>query len=144
MPDQQQSGIVSWGTYLPTWRLDRSGIAAVLGAPSGRGTRSAASHDEDTTTMAAEAVRTALQPIGAEIAGDLYFATPDPAYLDKTNATAIHAAAGLPRSGGAYDLMGSSRSAVAAVRAAQGTARPGHRTAGSCLGPSDGSPGLFG
>lgn len=134
-------GIVSWGTYLPTWRLQRSAIAAMLGAPAGRGTRSAASYDEDTTTMAAEAVRTALGPIGTEAVGDVFFATPDPAYLDKTNATVIHAAAGLPEAAGAYDLAGSSRSAVAAVRAAHGTAGPGHQTVAVASDLRTGLPG---
>lgn len=141
MADQHRPGIVSWGTYLPTYRLQRSAIGAALGAPAGRGTRSVASYDEDTTTLAAEAVRTALRPTGADGVGDLFFATADPVYLDKTNATAIHAAAGLPRSAGAYDLAGSSRSAVAAVLAAAGSARPGVRTVAVASDLRTGLPG---
>jgi 3-hydroxy-3-methylglutaryl CoA synthase len=41
--------------------------------------------------------------------------TPDPGYLDKTSATTVHAALGLPRACGAYDFAGSSRSAVATL-----------------------------
>jgi 3-hydroxy-3-methylglutaryl CoA synthase/uncharacterized OB-fold protein len=44
------------------------------------------------------------------------FATASPPYLDKTNATAIHAALGLPAATAAYDLAGSVRSGVAAQR----------------------------
>ncbi|HEY3065408.1 MAG TPA: OB-fold domain-containing protein, partial [Methylomirabilota bacterium] len=48
----------------------------------------------------------------------VYFATSDPAYLDKTNATAIHAALDLPRNAMAVDMAGSVRSAAGALRAA--------------------------
>ena len=49
-----------------------------------------------------------------------YFATTAPAYLDKTNATAIHAALGLPTvRARAFDIVGSVRSAVGAMRAAR-------------------------
>jgi 3-hydroxy-3-methylglutaryl CoA synthase/uncharacterized OB-fold protein len=47
------------------------------------------------------------------------FATSTPAYLDKTNATAVHAALGLPDSTGAYDAAGSARSAAGALRLAR-------------------------
>src|SRR2546425_8796145 len=48
----------------------------------------------------------------------VYFAPPDPAYLDKTNATAIHAALALPASAAAYDMLGAVRSSAGALRAA--------------------------
>jgi 3-hydroxy-3-methylglutaryl CoA synthase/uncharacterized OB-fold protein len=110
-------GIVGWGTYLPSWRLQRSAIGGVLGAGGGRGTRSVASYDEDTTTLAVEAGRRVLATLaeGAASVHDLYFSTPDPAYLDKTNASVVHAALGLDRGSGAYDLAGSSRSALATL-----------------------------
>ena len=84
-------GILSWGGYLPYRRLDRTLISAVAGSGGGNGTRTVASYDEDTTTMGAAAARYAL--LGAA-AGPraLWFATTEPAYLDKTNATAVHAA----------------------------------------------------
>ena len=44
----------------------------------------------------------------------MLFATTAPAYADKTNATAIHAALALPTHVGAYDLVGAVRSNVAA------------------------------
>ena len=110
------TGIVSWGTYLPYWRLQRSAIAGVLGSGGGRGTRSVASHDEDTTTLGVEAGRRALAVgPGAGAVQDLFLSTPDPGYLDKTSATTVHAALGLGRACGAYDFAGSSRSAVATL-----------------------------
>lgn len=122
------AGIVSWGVYLPTWRLPRPAIAEVLGVPAGRGTRSVAAHDEDTTTMAVEAGRRALRGLAGDPPADVFFSTPAPAYLDKTNATAVHAALGLPAWAGAYDLLGSTRSGVAALRGAAALATTGRRT----------------
>ena len=77
------NGLVSYGTYLPYWRLERSAIAAALGTPPGHGTRAVASYDEDTTTMGVEAARVALAaaPEGVEV-GQLLFASSNPAYLD--------------------------------------------------------------
>jgi 3-hydroxy-3-methylglutaryl CoA synthase/uncharacterized OB-fold protein len=115
-------GIVSYGAYLPYWRLERKAIAEALGTPGGGGTRAVASYDEDTTSLGVEAGRAALR--GATVAPQaLYFATSDPAYLDKTNATAVHAALDLPTSAFAVDIVGSVRSAVGAMRAAR-DARP--------------------
>ncbi|MGO8873039.1 MAG: OB-fold domain-containing protein [Acidimicrobiales bacterium] len=116
------AGILSWGVYLPYWRLQRAAIAATLGVPSGRGTRSVASYDEDTTTLGVEAARRALRSLEGAPPEDLLFSTPAPAYLDKTNATAIHAALELPEWAGAYDLVGSVRSAAAALRSAHALA----------------------
>jgi 3-hydroxy-3-methylglutaryl CoA synthase/uncharacterized OB-fold protein len=118
-------GILSYGAYLPFRRLDRSEIAAVAGTGGGKGTRTVASYDEDTTTMGVAAARRALAaaPDGAAPLS-LWFATTSPAYLDKTNATAIHAALRLDTEVGAFDLNGAVRSVVGAWRAALGSGAP--------------------
>ncbi|MET1003755.1 MAG: hydroxymethylglutaryl-CoA synthase, partial [Acidimicrobiia bacterium] len=82
-------GILSWGTYLPYRRLDRTTIAAVAGGGGGKGTRTIASYDEDTTTMGVEAARRARRMAPSIDVDALWFATVAPAYLDKTNATAV-------------------------------------------------------
>ncbi len=122
------AGIVSWGSYLPHWRLSRQSIGTALGTSSGaRGQRSVASHDEDTTSMAIEASRRALAMV--ELAPQfLAFATSTPAYLDKTNATAIHAALGLDGNRPAFDLGGAVRSGIGTLTVGQAWAelgRPG-------------------
>jgi hydroxymethylglutaryl-CoA synthase len=123
------SGIVTWGTYLPSWRLQRSAIAGVLGSGGGKGTRAVASYDEDTTTLGVEAGRRALAVgPGAPPVQDLFLSTPDPGYLDKTSATTVHAALGLGRACGAYDFAGSSRSATATLLAALAGAAGGRTT----------------
>jgi hydroxymethylglutaryl-CoA synthase len=114
------SGIVSYGAYVPYWRLQRSAIAATLGSGGGKGTRSVASFDEDTTSMGVEAARIALRsaPSGYEPAS-VWFSTTAPAYLDKTNANAIHAALALPSSVPTTDVIGSVRSGAGAAFAAR-------------------------
>jgi 3-hydroxy-3-methylglutaryl CoA synthase len=110
-------GLLACGAYVPYARLDRASIAEALGVPAGSGTRAVASYDEDTTSMGVEAARAALR--GARATPEvLYLATSDPAYLDKTNATAIHAALDLPSSTMAVDMGGAVRSAAGVLRAA--------------------------
>ncbi len=116
-------GIISAAGYVPYWRLDRSQIAATFGSGGGKGTRAVASYDEDTTTMGVEAARLALKSAPGADPRALTFATAAPAYLDKTNATAIHAALRLDSDVAAFDFGGAIRSSVGALRAAL---RPGH------------------
>ncbi len=113
------TGIVSYGAYLPYWRLQRGAIAGALGTGGGKGSRSVASYDEDTTSMGVEAARIALRMApGAAPPSSMWFATTDPAYLDKTNANAIHAALALPSSVAAIDMIGGVRSGFGAGFAA--------------------------
>jgi hydroxymethylglutaryl-CoA synthase len=108
-------GIVSWGAYLPYRRLDRSQITAFLGQGGGRGTRTVASYDEDATTMGVEASRLALKATDAT-PDSLMFATVATPYVDKTNATTVHAALRLPDSVPALDLGASVRSVAGGLR----------------------------
>src|SRR4051812_36146247 len=111
---ERMRGIVGGGVPLPHRRLDRSQIAAVAGAGGGKGTRTVASYDEDSTTMAVAAGRAALSSVDEPVRG-LWLATTSPAYVDKTNATAVHAALRLDRSTPAFDAVGSVRSTVGAL-----------------------------
>lgn len=117
------SGLLAYGAYLPRHRLQRAELAAALGNRGGKGARTVASYDEDSTTMGVEAARAALR--GRHTAAAIHFATTSPAYLDKTNATAIHAALDLGHDGFAVDLAGSARSAIGALRAAAAAATGG-------------------
>ena len=109
-------GIIAAGAYIPYNRLQRSKIGSTLGSGGGRGTRAVASHDEDTTTMGVAAARTALRSAsGASTPTAVFFGTSEPAYLDKNNATAIHAALDLATGVGAFDMGGSARSSMGAM-----------------------------
>jgi 3-hydroxy-3-methylglutaryl CoA synthase/uncharacterized OB-fold protein len=118
------NGIVAYGSYIPYHRLERKAVADALGAPAGKGTRSVASYDEDTTSLAVEAVRAALRGAPGVAPAAVYFATAAPAYLDKTNAAAIHAALDLGPGASAFDMAGSVRSGMGALRAALDAGRP--------------------
>ena len=103
-------GILSAAGYVPYWRLDRGQIKATFGTGGGKGERAVASYDEDTTTMGVEAARLALKSAPGLAPRALSFSTAVPPYLDKTNATAIHAALRLDHDVLAFDAMGSPRS----------------------------------
>ncbi len=111
-------GIVSAAGYVPHHRLRRAAVAELFGAGGGKGTRSVAGHDEDTTTMAVEAARLALRSRPGVAPDALWFATASPAYLDKTNAATIHAALRLPTDVPAFDFGGALRSGAGALAAA--------------------------
>jgi hydroxymethylglutaryl-CoA synthase len=106
---------------VPHHRLARQAIADAHGGAAGKGARSVASYDEDTTTMAVAAARNALHPLGPQAGAavdQLWFATTAPSYADKTNATTVHAALRLDRETPAYDAVGSIRSAAGVLRSA--------------------------
>jgi 3-hydroxy-3-methylglutaryl CoA synthase/uncharacterized OB-fold protein len=111
--------LLSYGAYLPSGRVDLAEVGATLGSGGStgenRGQRVVASFDEDSTTMGVAAARAALSVLPGPPPGDLYFATTSPAYLDKTNAAAIHTALGFGSLGFAADLAGSARSGTAAL-----------------------------
>jgi len=94
------TGLLSYAAYLPRHRL---------------GERVVAAYDEDATTMAVAAARSALRP--SQRIDNLWLATTSPPYLDKTNAATVHAALALARDSFAADVGGAARSGVAALRA---------------------------
>src|SRR5687768_5383815 len=102
------NGLVAYGTHVPCNRILRSTMAEALGRPSAKGARAVASHDEDTTTMGVAAAQAALHSVPAAAAPRrLLFATSTPTYLDKTNATVVHAALSLAGDVLAVDALGS-------------------------------------
>jgi hydroxymethylglutaryl-CoA synthase len=124
---QRSVGITAYGTYIPYWRLHRRAIAGALGAGGGKGSRAVASYDEDTTSMGVEAARIALR--GRPVSPDqLLLSTTAPAYVDKTNATAIAAALRCDERVLAADCGGAVRSGVAAVLQGLAAAAAGLQT----------------
>ncbi|UGQ11222.1 OB-fold domain-containing protein [Yinghuangia sp. ASG 101] len=119
------AGIIAYGAYLPYHRLERADISAALGTGGGKGARTVASYDEDSTSMGVEAARIAVDaPAIRERVDQLYLATATPAYLDKTNATAVHAALALDPHVLAVDMVGSVRSGAGALITAARAAGP--------------------
>ena len=123
-----KTGILSFGSYVPYRRLERADIAKVMGSGGGKGERSVASYDEDTTTMGAEAARAAKRDAAGAAVDAVWFSTTSPAYLEKTNAGAIHAVLRLPQESSAADFGGAARSGIAALGAALRAAAGGSST----------------
>lgn len=109
------SGIITFGTHIPYWRLTGETVCDALGTGSKKNARSVASYDEDTTTMALEAARAALAGNDRSQIASLTLATGAPTYGAKTNATAVHAALGLPATVSTMDVGGAERSGLAAL-----------------------------
>jgi hydroxymethylglutaryl-CoA synthase len=101
------AGIVSYGSYVPYRRLKRAAIAQVLGVAAVKGERAVASFDEDSVSMAVEALRDALRGAPGPEVQALAFATTTPPYAEKLNAAIVGAAAQLPAEIRAADLTGS-------------------------------------
>src|SRR6266851_2506483 len=119
------AGIVSYGSYIPYRRLKRSAIAAVLGVPAARGERAVASFDEDSISMAVEALRDALKGVPNAVPNALFFATTTAPYGEKLNAAIIGAATRLPIEIRAADLTGSTRAGLSGLMQAVDAAGAG-------------------
>ena len=111
------TGIIDVATYVPVGRLKHAEIKELINVGNGKGERSVMNFDEDTTTMAVEAINR-LDKASVGQSKSLWFSTTDPAYVFKSNSAAVHAACSLPASITAFDLGQSVRSSFGAIRAA--------------------------
>ena len=110
------TGLIGYHAYIPQFRLPRVQIAAALG-DTAIGERVVASYDEDTTTLGVAAALPVVRG-HEESVRSLWFATTDPVYVDKNNASTVHAALDLPAGIPAFDLGANLRSGFAALAAA--------------------------
>ncbi len=113
-------GIISYGSYLPYFRLARSAIG------TGRGERAVASYDEDAVSLAVEASREAIGT--ANGIDTLIFATTNPPYAEKLNAATVQAALNLPETIRSIELSGSTRMGLAGLLLGADLATAGRRT----------------
>jgi len=112
------AGIISYGAYIPLWRLARDTIAQAWGSASIGGERSVANNDEDTVTMASEAAIDCLAGLERENVDALYFASTTSPYKEKECSTLVATAADLRTEIITADFGNSLRAATAAFRAA--------------------------
>src|SRR5260370_902903 len=130
------AGIVSYGSYIAYRRLKRAAIAEVLGGVPGKGEKAVASFDEDSVSMAVEALRDALKGAPNATINSLFFATSTPPYAEKLNAAIVGAAALLPAEIRASDMTGSIRAGLSALLQATDAAKAtGGYPAGSIRHP---------
>lgn len=119
------AGITSFGAYIPFYRLAHKEIARAWGGRAGDGERSVANVDEDSITMAVEAVRDLLGGgEGREIDG-LMFATTTSPYAEKQASALIATAADLRNDVRTADYTTSLRSATTATLAAIDSVKAG-------------------
>jgi 3-hydroxy-3-methylglutaryl CoA synthase len=83
------TGIVSYGAYIPKYRLSRDLIAKAWGSPSMRGEKAVANYDEDSVTMAVAAGTDCLHGIDRAVIDGIYFATTTSPYRERENAAII-------------------------------------------------------
>jgi 3-hydroxy-3-methylglutaryl CoA synthase len=116
------AGIASWGTSIPTWRLERALLARAWDTPALPGERAVASGDQDALTLAAEAALAAA-PDASQIDAVFFASTTSP-YAEKHAAATI--AAVLDRHDvRTTDVTGTLRAGTAALRAALDAVRAG-------------------
>jgi hydroxymethylglutaryl-CoA synthase len=112
------SGIISYGSYVPLWRLSRDAIGAAWGRASLGGERSVANNDEDTVTMSVEAVLDCLSGTDRDSIDGLYFASTTSPFREKQCAALVAAAADLKPDIITADFSNSLRAGTSALRAA--------------------------
>ena len=89
------TGIISYGAYIPFYRLSRTEIANAWGMRAGTGERAVANYDEDSLTMAVAAARDCIHGIDTGQIDGVYFASTTAPYKEKQSAATIAAVLGL-------------------------------------------------
>ena len=123
--ERKMVGIVSYGAYIPIYRLSRESIAAVWGRPLGRGEKAVANADEDSVTMAVEAVLDCLSGIDRQVVDGLYLASTTTPYREKQSASIVRAATDLREEITTIDFANSLRGATNAISAAVNAIKAG-------------------
>ena len=118
-------GIVSYGAYVPIYRLSREAIGAMWNKAVAKGEKAVANADEDTVTMGVEAVLDCLNGMDRNQVDGLYFATDSPPYVEKQSASIIRAATDLREDILTFDVSHSLRSAGSAMKAAMDAVKAG-------------------
>src|SRR4030042_478267 len=116
-------GITSYGAYIPLHRLSRAELfrawagIGMLGM-SVPGEKAVASYDEDSVTMAVEAVIDCMRGIDPKKVDGLFFASTTCPYSEKQSSAIVSAAVDLKREVRIADFTGSLRAGTIAVTSA--------------------------
>jgi hydroxymethylglutaryl-CoA synthase len=111
-------GILSFGAYIPFFRLNRSEIANAWERSSFGGEKSLSNNDEDTATMAIEAAFDCLKGMARENIDGLFFASTTPPYSEKQAASLVASVLSLNDNAFTVDFANSLRSGTNAMKAA--------------------------
>ncbi len=114
------NGVVSYSVYIPRYVLPREAIAQAWSVKSMPGSKAVRNFDEDSLTMA-HAAASRLPNAPPEC---LYFASTTSPYLQRSSASQIAAACGLPADVRTADFAGTLRAGTSALLAAVEGGRP--------------------
>ena len=118
------AGIVSYGAYVPIYRLSREILNQVWGGV-GEGEKAVANSDEDSLTMGVEAARDCLKGMAKGTVGALYFASTTLPFKEKQSASIMAAALDLAEDIVTADIGSSLRAGTIALRMALDTVKAG-------------------
>lgn len=146
------AGIVSYGAWIPRYRITTAEIARVWGKESntiGKGLnvqeKSVPGPDEDTTTLSVEAARQALErsKYGPDTLGAIYIGSESHVYAVKPTATIVAAALGASPEMTAADFEFACKAGTAAIQAGLGLVRSDLVDTALAIGgdTSQGAPG---
>ncbi len=111
-------GIVSFGAYVPRYRLNRKTLTAAMGWFAGTGVageKAVANYDEDSVTMAVAAGFDSLKGVKKETLEALYMATTTAPYRERQDAGIVAAALDLKGDVRTADFTDSSKAGTAAL-----------------------------
>jgi len=111
------AGIVSYGAYIPTYRLSRETISTVWGASLGAGEKAVAGSDEDSITLAVEAAIDCINGRERQSVDGLYCASTTPPFREKQCASIVAAATDLREQIITCDFANSLRAGTSALNA---------------------------
>ncbi|MBI4595146.1 MAG: OB-fold domain-containing protein [Candidatus Tectomicrobia bacterium] len=118
-------GIISYGAYVPLWRLDRAVIGKEWGSPAMPGEKAVANFDEDSLTMAAAAAMDCLNGLDRKKIDGLFFCSTTSPYEEKQSAVTIAACTDLRKDIITGDNTNSLRASTQALRAAVDSIKAG-------------------
>ncbi|MEM3977233.1 MAG: hydroxymethylglutaryl-CoA synthase, partial [Thermoplasmata archaeon] len=143
-------GIVTYGSYIPKWRIKVEEIARVWGENPDdirNGlfiySKSVPGPDEDTATISVEALRNALSRKKANGVGAIYVGSESHPYAVKPTATIVAEAAGFSPDITAADFEFACKAGTAAMQTVMGMVKAGMIKQGVAIGAdtSQGAPG---
>lgn len=119
------AGVISYGAYIPLYRLGLDNIGKAWGMPAPPGEKAVANTDEDSVTMAVAAGLDCISGIERNNIDGLYFASTTYTYKEKQGASTIATALDLKREAITNDFSGSIRSGTLALKTALDTINSG-------------------
>lgn len=119
------AGIVSYGAYIPYYRLPRSVIAKAWGQGGGRGELAIANYDEDPITMSVAAGMDCLKGIDPKTVEALFLATTEAPYKERQNSVIAANALDLGREARTADFGNGLRAGTTALLSALDAVKAG-------------------